>query len=290
MEMGRSRPHSSASGWRATSRRGVPKAPYSLPGAAARPTLGRGFFIEPTVFARVDHASTIATAEIFGPVLSIIAARDEIQAVDLANDSPFRLNDSVFASDVDRAYAVARQLRSVTLGHKLRLDADQTAYVEGLVGQTGSRPQPCKRSRRAKVHPHLERLLSQLEDLPAMILGPRLDILAWNPLAAALYVDFGALSDRERNYVRLVVTNPVMRALYADWDGVARRGVEFLRMEAGEHPGDPALTRWSASSQTQASSSASGGLPIASRSRISGPRRCAPSTAGEITLNWDTFK
>jgi transcriptional regulator with XRE-family HTH domain len=44
----------------------------------------------------------------------------------------------------------------------LRLDADQTAYVEGLVGQTGSRPQPRKRSRQAKVHPHLERLLSQL--------------------------------------------------------------------------------------------------------------------------------
>jgi aldehyde dehydrogenase (NAD+) len=109
MQMGRSRPRSSASGWRATSQRGVPKAPYSPPGAAARPTLGRGFFIEPTVFARVDNASTIATAEIFGPVLSIIAVRDETHAVDLANDSPFGLNASVLTSDVDRAYAVVRQ-------------------------------------------------------------------------------------------------------------------------------------------------------------------------------------
>jgi aldehyde dehydrogenase (NAD+) len=79
--------------------------------------LDRGFFIEPTVFARVDNASTIATEEIFGPVLSIIAARDETHAVELANDSPFGLNASVFTSDVDRAYAVARQLRSGTVGH-----------------------------------------------------------------------------------------------------------------------------------------------------------------------------
>lgn len=172
----------------------------------------------------------------------------------------------------------------------LRLDSDQTAYVEGLVSQSGSRPQPRRRPRPAQVHPHLQRLLGQLEDLPAMILGPRLDILAWNPLAAALYVDFGELPDRERNYVRLVFTHPVMRALYVDWEGVARRGVEFLRMEAGENPSDPVLM------------ALVGELSIADQQfrewwaahRVAhqdfGTKELRHEKVGELTLDWDTFR
>jgi acyl-CoA reductase-like NAD-dependent aldehyde dehydrogenase len=79
--------------------------------------LERGFFIEPTVFASVDNNSEIAREEIFGPVLCVIPARDEEHAVELANDTVYGLNNSVFTNDPDRAYAVARRLRSGTVGH-----------------------------------------------------------------------------------------------------------------------------------------------------------------------------
>ena len=79
--------------------------------------LDRGFFIEPTVFGNVDNHSTIAREEIFGPVLSVIAADSEAQAVEIANDSIYGLNASVFTNDVERAYATARELRSGTVGH-----------------------------------------------------------------------------------------------------------------------------------------------------------------------------
>ncbi|WP_157219425.1 aldehyde dehydrogenase [Flavisphingomonas formosensis] len=79
--------------------------------------LNRGFYIEPTVFGDVDNASTIAREEIFGPVISIIPADDEEQAVAIANDTIFGLNASVFTNDIDRAYAVMRELRSGTVGH-----------------------------------------------------------------------------------------------------------------------------------------------------------------------------
>ena len=83
-----------------------------------RPThLDRGWFVEPTVFANVDNASTIAQEEIFGPVLSVIPAGDEQQAISIANDTIYGLNASVFTNDVDRARDVARQLRSGTVGH-----------------------------------------------------------------------------------------------------------------------------------------------------------------------------
>ncbi len=85
--------------------------------------LNRGFYIEPTVFAGVDNNSTIAREEIFGPVLSVIPARDEEQAIAIANDSNFGLNASVFTNDAERAYAVGRRLRSGTVGHNgMKLD------------------------------------------------------------------------------------------------------------------------------------------------------------------------
>ena len=79
--------------------------------------LPRGYFIAPTVFGRVQNHSTIAREEIFGPVLSIIPASDDAAAIEIANDTPYGLNNSVFTQDPDRAYAVARALRSGTVGH-----------------------------------------------------------------------------------------------------------------------------------------------------------------------------
>jgi betaine-aldehyde dehydrogenase len=79
--------------------------------------LNRGFYVEPTVFGNVDNQSTIAREEIFGPVLSVIPAESEAAAVDIANDTIYGLNASVFTNDLGRAYATARRLRSGTVGH-----------------------------------------------------------------------------------------------------------------------------------------------------------------------------
>jgi acyl-CoA reductase-like NAD-dependent aldehyde dehydrogenase len=90
----------------------------TLAAGGGRPEhLDRGWFIEPTVFANVDNSSTIAQEEIFGPVLSVIPADDERDAVQIANDTIFGLNSAVFTNDVDRARDVARQLRAGTVGH-----------------------------------------------------------------------------------------------------------------------------------------------------------------------------
>jgi len=79
--------------------------------------LNRGYFIEPTVFGKVSNDFVIAREEIFGPVLCVIPAEDEADALEIANDSIYGLNASVFTSDVDRAYSAARKLRSGTVGH-----------------------------------------------------------------------------------------------------------------------------------------------------------------------------
>ena len=79
--------------------------------------LDRGYYVEPTVFGNVSNGSAIGREEIFGPVLAVIKADDEQDAVRIANDSIYGLNASVFTNDVDRARAVARELRSGTVGH-----------------------------------------------------------------------------------------------------------------------------------------------------------------------------
>ena len=90
----------------------------TLATGGGRPThLERGYYIEPTVFGNVDSSSTIAQEEIFGPVLSVIPARDEDQAVEIANATIYGLNATVFTNDVDRAREVAGRLRSGTVGH-----------------------------------------------------------------------------------------------------------------------------------------------------------------------------
>jgi aldehyde dehydrogenase (NAD+) len=97
--------------------KGIAEGATLATGGGRPKDLERGYYIEPTVFGNVDNQSTIAREEIFGPVLSVIAADNEDHAVALANDTIYGLNASVFTNDVNRARHVAGQLRSGTVGH-----------------------------------------------------------------------------------------------------------------------------------------------------------------------------
>jgi aldehyde dehydrogenase (NAD+) len=121
---------------------GVDDGARLVTGGGRPKDLERGFFIEPTVFANVDNSSTIAQNEIFGPVLSVIAADDEQQAVKIANDTIYGLNASVFTDDLDRARAVAGELRSGTVGHNaFRTDFGMAfgGFKQSGIGREGGR-------------------------------------------------------------------------------------------------------------------------------------------------------
>ena len=89
----------------------------------------------------------------------------------------------------------------------------------------------------------MRRLLDQLTHTPAIVLGKRMDILAWNPVAAALYTDFAQVPAVGRNYVRLLFTDRAIRGMHQQWAHDARDAVAALRMEAAKDPDDPELAR-----------------------------------------------
>ncbi len=71
---------------------------------------GRGFFYPPTVLAGVRPGMPAHDEELFGPVAAVVSARDEEDAIRIANDTPFGLGAAVFTRDVDRGERVARRL------------------------------------------------------------------------------------------------------------------------------------------------------------------------------------
>ena len=184
-----------------------------------------------------------------------------------------------------RIHATTSVLAAVA--QALRLDDDQRAYLRTLAGLPPMRP---RRRKGQRVRPLLQRLLGQVTDGPALILGRRMDILAWNPMAAALFTDFALIPEADRNWARLVFTHPDIRRAYAvDWESTARSCVATLRMQTTRYLDDPALStligdlsiqdedfrRWWASHHVTAATS--------------GVKTIRHPVAGDITLDWENF-
>jgi acyl-CoA reductase-like NAD-dependent aldehyde dehydrogenase len=96
--------------------RGLAEGARLTTGGARPADADQGWFVEPTVFADVDNASTIAREEIFGPVVSVIPYGGTDEAVRIANDSDYGLGGTVWTTDPERGAAVARRIRTGSIG------------------------------------------------------------------------------------------------------------------------------------------------------------------------------
>ena len=125
------------------------------------------------------------------------------------------------------AIARALQLDQAEASHLRRLAAPQSA--------------PRRKTPPERVRPAIRLLLERLDRVAVLVLGRRMDVLAWNSLAAVLICDFGALPRRERNMVRLTFLDESTRSLYPEWEQAAANGAALLRSAAGRWPDDPEL-------------------------------------------------
>jgi acyl-CoA reductase-like NAD-dependent aldehyde dehydrogenase len=75
----------------------------------------QGYFVEPTVFANVEHEMRISQEEIFGPVLSVIPFDDEEDALRIANGTAYSLAAGVWSADIGRVHRMAAGLKAGTV-------------------------------------------------------------------------------------------------------------------------------------------------------------------------------
>jgi acyl-CoA reductase-like NAD-dependent aldehyde dehydrogenase len=73
---------------------------------------GKGHWFEPTVLVGVDHSMAVMRDESFGPIIGIMAARDDAEAVRLMNDTRYGLTAGIYTRDRQRAEKVLAQVRS----------------------------------------------------------------------------------------------------------------------------------------------------------------------------------
>jgi len=92
---------------------GLAEGARLLAGGLGRPAgIDAGWFVKPTIFCDVSNDMRIAQEEIFGPVLVIIPFKDEAEAIEIANDTPYGLAAYLQTGDPARAERVAARLRA----------------------------------------------------------------------------------------------------------------------------------------------------------------------------------
>jgi transcriptional regulator with XRE-family HTH domain len=132
------------------------------------------------------------------------------------------------------------------IARAMRLDEFEEIYLLEL-GDTHRRAGRQRRRKPERPEPQLLALLDAMPDVPAFVHGPALDILAWNRLGHALYAphldrdSVGSVADRP-NIARLVFRDPWTREFYLDWKTKAEGLVGLLRHNAGQDPGNTALS------------------------------------------------
>ena len=92
---------------------GIDEGATLLAGGLGKPAgFETGWFAKPTIFCNVSNDMRIAREEIFGPVLVIIPFKNEQDAINIANDTPYGLAAYIQTGDIDRAERVASKLRA----------------------------------------------------------------------------------------------------------------------------------------------------------------------------------
>ncbi|TDC05721.1 XRE family transcriptional regulator [Nonomuraea longispora] len=129
-----------------------------------------------------------------------------------------------------------------SLAQALRLDDDDRELVFRLAGH-----EPPQSGRvHMVVRPSVLRLLDRMADLPVLVLSAKGDVLAWNPLAAALQGDMSAWPRHRRNLIWQRFLGSSRCQVAADLgedEATTRAAVGTLRAAQARYPRDPDLAR-----------------------------------------------
>lgn len=120
----------------------------------------------------------------------------------------------------------------------LRLTPVEREYLRNLNRPSRLAPPVAPNS----VRPALQHLLDSTPETPAYIIGPLTNVLAWNRISCALFLDFGKLSKMDRNWAYLLFLHEGTRAMFDDVLKAQRENVAYLRLQTSRYPNAAELT------------------------------------------------
>ena len=126
------------------------------------------------------------------------------------------------------------------LARALKLDAAERDHLFVLADRQPRRTLPTGPE---CVPPAIVRMLDNMADQPAYVLGRRWDILAWNAAAVAVFGDFGRLQGDDRNLMSRMFIDEAHRRKLVDWDTLAPLSLAMFRAGSAKYPGDPDFER-----------------------------------------------
>ncbi|WP_411071554.1 helix-turn-helix domain-containing protein [Streptomyces sp. cmx-4-25] len=177
-----------------------------------------------------------------------------------------------------------------SIARALRLSDSERAHLTHLAKPTVKRRQRAAISRPQQVRPGLSYLLDSMDGVPAVVVGRRLDLLAWNRMARALLGDFTTWEPHERNMARMVFLDPNARSLYLDWECKATEVVSVLRLYAGCYPDDPQLLALVGELSVRSEEFRSLWAAHTVADKGHGTKRMRHPLVGEMTLSYETLK
>ncbi|MCV7423296.1 helix-turn-helix domain-containing protein [Mycobacterium yunnanensis] len=165
----------------------------------------------------------------------------------------------------------------------LRLDPLERNHLVALMRPTETTPVM------PRVRPALRAMVAALDPTPAVLHGPRLEVLAVNGAAARLIHDFAAMPAAERNMVRWMFLDPAARRVYPDWADVAAQMVAILRVAAGRDAADVTLNRLVDELRSRSTDFEAAWSARDLFQHTHGPKRFHHDAVGTITLNYETM-
>jgi transcriptional regulator with XRE-family HTH domain len=168
----------------------------------------------------------------------------------------------------------------------LQLNELERTHLFTLAKPSRSRPRPLPPQ---QVRPGLRLVVDSMTDVPVLVLGRRLDVLAANPLARALFTDFDALPPHFRNMARLVFLHDHVRSLCTDWRAAAQGIVANLRLYAGRYPHDPALAELVGDLSVQDPDFRRWWADHDVNQHTFGVRHCHHGLVGDLELGYEAF-
>ncbi|TDT97906.1 helix-turn-helix protein [Streptomyces sp. 846.5] len=178
------------------------------------------------------------------------------------------------------------------IARALRLDDAERAHLFDLVraanaaaAQAGVPRSPA----RQPVRVELRNMLEAMSGVPAYIRNGRLDLLAGNALARALFAPIFNSPARPANAARFTFLDPAAPEFYPDWDAVADQNVATLRAEVGRNPYDKALSDLIGELSTRGDTFRRRWAQHEVRHHRAGAKRLNHPIVGELTFTYEAM-